>query len=200
MNTMLKSLKEQCNCQQESIDEEIDEELGNTTSAYAGGEGPQRTPYAFGGSMAAKKKKFARKSAVYDNPVEETNLWFRKIESAINKLDGVNTDRKLKRNKKNILEKKIRRIVREMEDEQMINAEYGATDPIVELDRKIIKERPDTMEALEDILNDSGLKYSIKKIKYFGYPQGVRVVVKDGAKQKTIPGAGLVYSDIRDWA
>jgi tetrahydromethanopterin S-methyltransferase subunit G len=59
----------------EYCDDDLEEEQGNTTSAYAGGEGPQRTPYAFGKS---KKKRSA--AEVYDDPVEESNKWFVKLE------------------------------------------------------------------------------------------------------------------------
>lgn len=60
----------------DGCDTDLEEEQGNTTSAYAGGEGPQRTPYAFGKS---KKKRSA--AEVYDVPVESTNKWFVKLEN-----------------------------------------------------------------------------------------------------------------------
>jgi hypothetical protein len=97
-----------------------------------------------------------------------------------------------------LLEREIRRIVRELKDKHIFESE--SSNSITELDKKIMKEQPNTISALEDILNDSGLKYSIKKIRYFGYPQGVKVVVKDGSKQKTIPGNGLVYSILKGWS
>lgn len=60
----------------ELCDDELEEEQGNTTSAYAGGEGPQRTPYAFG-----KSKKKRRAAEAYDVPVEDSNKWFVKLEN-----------------------------------------------------------------------------------------------------------------------
>ena len=74
------------------MDDELEEEQGNTTSAYAGGEGPQRTPYAFG-----KSKKKRKASEVYDNPVKETNQWFVKLENIYeksqNRIDELNEGR-----------------------------------------------------------------------------------------------------------
>lgn len=73
----------------ELCDDELEEEQGNTTSAYAGGEGPQRTPYAFG-----KSKKKRNASEVYDDPVEESNKWFVKLENIYvrsqKKIDSLN--------------------------------------------------------------------------------------------------------------
>lgn len=62
------------------MDDELEEEQGNTTSAYAGGDGPQRTPYAFG-----KSKKKRKDSEVYTSPVKETNQWFVKLENIYEK-------------------------------------------------------------------------------------------------------------------
>ena len=59
-----------------------DDELGeasNSSSAYAGGEGPQRTPNAF------RKKAKIRTSNSYDIPVEETNTWFVAMEDIYKK-------------------------------------------------------------------------------------------------------------------
>lgn len=63
------------------VEEDDLEEASNSTDAYAGGEGPQKTPFAFGGSDAQKRKKFGKKSAVYDKPVEESDEWFVKMEN-----------------------------------------------------------------------------------------------------------------------
>lgn len=60
----------------DDCDDDLDEEQGNTTSAYAGGEGPQRTPYAFG---SRKKKKSAAEA--YGLPVKEEYTWFSKLEN-----------------------------------------------------------------------------------------------------------------------
>lgn len=74
------------------MDDELEEEQGNTTSAYAGGEGPQRTPYAFG-----KSKKKRKDSEVYTSPVKETNQWFVKLENIYeksqNRIDELNEGR-----------------------------------------------------------------------------------------------------------
>jgi hypothetical protein len=64
----------------EYCDDELEEEQGNTTSAYAGGEGPQRTPYAFG-----KSKKKRNAAEAYEVPVESTNKWFVKLENIYEK-------------------------------------------------------------------------------------------------------------------
>jgi len=77
MNTHIKQLLKSINETRflEEDDEEIEEELGNTTSAYAGGEGPQRTPYAFGKSDSEKRKKFGRPSAAYSKSHDAPKLF-----------------------------------------------------------------------------------------------------------------------------
>jgi tetrahydromethanopterin S-methyltransferase subunit G len=76
----LKLLNEQFNLQEEIPDEDELEESSNTTSNYDGGEGPQRTPYAFGKSKCKHSE-----SEVYDIPVEETNQWFVALENIYNR-------------------------------------------------------------------------------------------------------------------
>lgn len=72
------------------------------------------------------------------------------------------------------------------------------SDPILELDKKIMKLQPNTIKDLTKILNDSGMKFKIEKIQYLGYPQGVKVKIKHNGLTRTIPGNGLVYSVFKD--
>lgn len=69
-----------------------------------------------------------------------------------------------------------------------------------EIDQRIMKEQPNSIPELESILKSYGLSYKIQKIRYLGYPQGVKVAIKtpDG-KSKTLPGNGLVYA-IHGWS
>ncbi len=64
-----------------------------------------------------------------------------------------------------------------------------------EIDQRIMAERPNTIPKLEAMLKSYGVSYKIQKIRYLGYPQGVKVIIKTPeGKTKTLPGNGLVYS------
>lgn len=84
LNTLLQSLRENFNLD----DEEELEEASNSTDAYAGGEGPQRTPFAFGGSEKQRKRKFAKKSAAYSENAADTNKWFVKVEGIYKQIES----------------------------------------------------------------------------------------------------------------
>lgn len=76
MNSYLRStldvLKENMGINEE---EEQVEEASNNTSAYAGGEGPQRTPNVFDDSDDDEWTKSYKGDSVYHEPAKKTNKW-----------------------------------------------------------------------------------------------------------------------------
>ena len=84
LTSMLNRLKESMNIE----DEDELGEASNNTDAYAGGEGPQKTPFAFSSnSQKQQQRKFASDSASYNTPVEKTNRFFVKMESFYKRIE-----------------------------------------------------------------------------------------------------------------
>lgn len=87
---MLRTLNEQVKCSSHEDDDL--EEASNSTDAYAGGEGPQRTPHAFGGTTRQKRRKFGTPASAYQDSPDETDVWFKNMESAVARIDSILTE------------------------------------------------------------------------------------------------------------
>ncbi len=62
------------------------------------------------------------------------------------------------------------------------------------IDKMIQEKRPETLTDLLKIAKKAGHKYTVQRVKYMGFYQGVRLCFVAGSKRYVRPKRGLVYA------